>query len=191
MSNDIPQTSTSPLKFTVPLTAVVHAGLLRAAEAKCMEPTEIIQRALIANLIKDGHIADDDAERIKLFWRLVDQAVAEAQAICRAGAFKPSITLDAIHTCMRDPEWVEGYKTFVGDDIFKSGNPKKGQINREIGFRIRSGIKGVVALTPEKKPQIVKVLGEIIQSYTPMADYDRQAFASDASDKDDAEKRKS
>jgi hypothetical protein len=37
------------------------------------------------------------------FRQLVDQTVAAAQGICRKGGFKSSITLDAIHECMKDP----------------------------------------------------------------------------------------
>jgi hypothetical protein len=164
------------LKYTVPFTSAVNAALMRATMAERMEPTEIIQRATINSLIQNGYLDEPEASRIRLFWRLVDQAVAAAQKICRDGAFSSSITLDAIHICMKDSEWLEGYKLYVRDDIFKNGNPEKGPINREIGFRIRAGIGGVVEKGTDGKTKTVKVLGEIIQSYTPMADYDHAAF---------------
>jgi hypothetical protein len=77
---------------------------------------------------------------------------------------------------MKDPEWVSGYREFVQDDIYKNGNPHKGVINREIGFRIRAGIGGETVKGPDGKNVTAKVLGEIIQSYTPMADFDRAQF---------------
>jgi hypothetical protein len=166
----------TPFKYTVPFTSAVNTGLMIAAKAERMEPTEIIQRATIRSLIKDGYINEQDAERIRLFWRLVDQTVVAAQKICRDGGFSSSITLDAIHLCMKDPEWLEGYKRYVRDDIFKSGNPEKGPINREIGWRIRAGIDGITEKGADGKAKTTKVLGEIIQSYTPMADYDRAMF---------------
>jgi hypothetical protein len=177
-------TSATPIKYTVPFTFAVNAALLRAAGAERMEPTEIIQRATINSLIKDGYIEKVEADRIKLFWVLVDRAVQAAQDICRDDQFKSSITLDAIHVCLKDPtklsgqpySWIEGYRAYVKDDIYKNGNPEKGPINREIGFRIRAGIGGIVEKGEDKKAKIVKVLGEIIQSYTPMADFDREAF---------------
>ena len=43
---------------------------------------------------------------------------------------------------MEKPDWVAGYREFVQDDIYKNGNPLKGAINRETGFRIRAGIGG-------------------------------------------------
>jgi hypothetical protein len=156
----------------------------RAAAAKLMEPAEIIQRATINSLMEDTFLEKVDADRIKLFWALVDRAVQAAQDICRAGRFANSITLDAIHDCMKDPaklagqpyNWTEGYRAYVRDDIYKNGNPEKGPINREIGFRIRAGVGGRVEIGEDRKPKTTKVLGEIIQSYTPMADFDRVTF---------------
>ena len=172
------------IKYTIPFTSVVNAALLRAAAAERMEPTEIIQRATINSLIKDGFVEEADADRIKLFWALVDRAVQAAQDICLAGRFASSITLDAIHDCMQDSaklagqpyNWTDGYRAYVRDDIYKNGNPEKGPINREIGFRIRAGIGGEVEKGDDKKPKTTKVLGEIIQSYTPMANFDRVTF---------------
>jgi len=174
----------TPIKFTVPFTSAINAALLRAAAKERMEPTEIIQRATINSLIQDGYIEKEEADRIKLFWALVDRAVEAAQAICRDNRFTSSITLDAIHDCMKDPakldgqpyNWIDGYRAYIRDDIYKNGNPEKGPINREIGFRIRAGIGGLVEKGDDRKSKTTKVLGEIIQSYTPMADFDRVTF---------------
>lgn len=166
----------TPVKYTVPFTASAATALSTAAQAERKEPTEVIQRATINYLIDAGYMPQEEGDRFKLFWWLVDQTVLAAQKICRDGGFAPSITLDAIHACMNDPKWIDGYRSYVRDDIFKHGNPEKGPLNREIGFRIRAGIGGVVQKTPGGKAATVKVLGEIIQSYTPMVDYDRAAF---------------
>src|ERR1035438_7176711 len=186
MSQSTSASNQSPtqIKYTIPFTSVVNAALLRAAAAERMEPTEIIQRATINSLMENAFIEKVDADRIKLFWALVDRAVQAAQDICVADRFASSITLDAIHDCMRDPaklagqpyNWTEGYRAYVRDDIYKNGNPEKGPINREIGFRIRAGIGGVVEKGDDGKPKTTKVLGEIIQSYTPMADFDQVTF---------------
>src|SRR4051794_40155452 len=120
-------------KYTVPFTAAANKGLLLAAEKERMEPIEIIQRATIKYLIAQDSINETDAARFKLLWEIVDQCVLAAQEICRAGGFKSSITLDAIRACMNHPVWLDRYKAYVEDDIFKSGNPRKGPINREIG----------------------------------------------------------
>lgn len=178
------QQTKAQAKHSIPVSLAVNDAILRAAAEQRMEPTEIILRAIISNLIENGYLDEANAERIRLYWALVDRAVKAAQDICIAGRFESSITLDAIHDCMRDTEklpnlpytWVDGYRTYVKDDIFKNGNPEKGPINREIGFRIRAGIGGRVEMGENKKPKTVKVLGEIIQSYTPMKDFDRVAF---------------
>jgi hypothetical protein len=174
------------LKYTVPFISVVNEALKKASVKLRMESTVIIQKATINFLIDQGFITAADAYRIKLFWALVDRAVQSAQQICRSGRFASSITLDAIHDCMSDttklgPEfhnwtWTEGYREYVADDIYKNGNPEKGPINREIGFRIRAGIGGFVEKDDTGKAKTAKVLGEIIQSYTPMADFDREEF---------------
>jgi hypothetical protein len=162
------------IKYTIPFISVVNAALLRAAAAERMEPTEIIQRATINSLIKDGFVEEADADRIKLFWALVDRAVQAAQDICLAGRFASSITLDAIHDCMQDPaklagqpyNWTDGYRAYVRDDIYKNGNPEKGPINREIGFRIRAGIGGEVEKSDDKKPKTTKVPTSISSKVT-------------------------
>ena len=172
------------IKHTVPFTSHVNAALLQAATAARVEPTEIIQRATINKLIEDGFIEKTDADRIKLFWALVDRVVTAAQNICRDDRFSSSVTLDAIHDCMKDPaklpgrdyNWTDGYRAYVGEDIYKNGNPEKGPINREIGFRVRAGIGGRVEKTANGKSKNTKVLGEIIQTFTPMADFDRVTF---------------
>ncbi len=185
--SDPSETVNQPLastKLTVPFTEAVFAALLCAAEALRLEPTEIIQRATINLLIAGGFIAKDDAERIMLFRAVVDRAVTAAQELCKAGRFACSIALDAIHVCLEDSAlldgqpytWGEGYRVLVGDDIYKNGNPEKGPVNREIGFRVRRGIGGIVEKDENGKPKTTKVLGEIIQSYTPIADFDRAAF---------------
>ena len=186
MSNTPTSLEVTPhlVKYSVPFAAAANAGLIRAAEALRMEPTEVIQRATLRFLIDDDFIDKPAADRIKLFWALVDQTVTAAQDICRRGEFDASITLNAIKMCMKNAArldgfkctWVEGYRTYIGDDIFKNGKPAKGPINREIGFRIRAGIGGETEKGPDGKAKTVKVLGEIIQSFTPMADYDRAAF---------------
>lgn len=169
-------TSNPQVKYTVPFTAAANHGLQKAAKAERLEPTEIIQRATIKYLIEVGYIDKNEADRFVLFWRLVDQTVATAQQICRNGGFSSSITLDSIRECMKDSAWLDGYREYVRDDIYKNGNPEKGPINREIGFRIRAGIDGITEKLPDGKAKTTKVLGEIIQSYTPMADYDRKNF---------------
>ena len=83
---------------------------------------------------------------------------------------------DQANLAGRPYNWTEGYRAYVQDDIYQNGNPEKGPINREIGFRICAGIGGVVEKGDDGRSKTTKVLGEIIQSYTPMADFDQVTF---------------
>lgn len=176
--------SAMPFKYTVPFSAAVNAALLEAAARDHMEPTEVIQRATISALTEKGFLKKADADQIRLFWALVDRTVEKAMERCLVGKFASSIALDAIQDCMADPvllqefpfPWLEGYRQHIGDDVFKHGNPKKGPINREIGYRIRAAIDGKVEKSVDGKPKMVKVLGEIIQSYTAMKSYNKALF---------------
>ncbi len=96
-----------------------------------------------------------------------------ARQRCLDGRFSRAITVETFQDCAKDPVWAADYRTYVKDDIFKHGNPLKG-INREIGFRIRAAIGGHVETGADGKPVLEKVLGEVIQSYTPMRSFDRK-----------------
>ncbi len=167
------------IRVTIPFSPAVHEGLRRGAERDHRELTEFIQRVLTEYLMEKELLEKVEEDRIRLMWKLVDQAVATAQNICRDGGFTAAITLNAIQACMKDPKWVSCYREFVQDDIYKNGNPRKGIINREIGFRIRAGIGGETVKGPDGKNVSAKVLGEIIQTYTPMVDFDRAQFGPD------------
>lgn len=170
-----------PKPTTTKLSMTLHTSVYEALETEARDHRrdfyEYIQRILAEHVIKTKSLPEDEAMMIELMWKLVDQAVDAAKAICREGSFDEDITLRAIKRAKEDPQWIEGYAAYVQDDIYKNGNPRKGPINREIGFRIREGIGGRVVKGPEGKSATKKVLGEIIQSYTPMASFDPEAIA--------------
>ena len=118
------------------------------------------------HVIDKESIAQDDAERLQLVWRIVDRCVGTARRICHDGGFSEDITLHAIQHCTRDPNWLQDYATCIEDDVYKHGNPLKGSINRAIGAQIRAGIGGTVRKDSNGKPMMKRVLGEVIQSYT-------------------------
>ncbi len=165
------------IKISLPLAPSIYEALSREASKLRRETTEHIQRILAEYAIRQKLLEKDETERLQLFWRLVERAVEEAKRICRAGDFTSAITRQAIDACLVDEEWKKGYKEYVRDDIYKNGNPLKGPINREIGFRIRAGIGGTIVKGPNGKAATEKVLGSIIQSYTPMINYDRAAVS--------------
>jgi hypothetical protein len=106
---------------------------------------------------------------------LVQRAVATACRIKRDDGFAPDITLKVFSACMADKLWAADYETYVKDNPYKHGNPRKGAINREIGARIRKGIGVQVAKLSDGKPAKIPVSGSIIQSYTEMESFDSDA----------------
>lgn len=173
MTND--EVNNKTIKVSLPLVPPVFNALDQEAKQLRRELTEHIQRVLAEHAIRLGLVEEDEAVRMQLMWRLVERAVEEAKRICREGRFTSAITSDAIEACLADDEWRRGYREFVRDEIFKNGNPLKGVINREIGFRIRAGIGGRIIKGDNGKPAVAKVLGSIIQSYTPMQSFERAA----------------
>lgn len=163
-------------KHNVTLLDSVYAAAKLSAEKRGLTANELIQNLLIDFTIEDGTLNKDAEARIKLGRSLVAQAVATAEELCRNGGPAQTITLDTFHACANDTKWAEGYATYIGDNIYKHGNPRKGSINREIGFRIRAAIDGVPEVGADGKPIVAKVTGEVIQSYTPMASYDVARF---------------
>jgi hypothetical protein len=162
-------TATSRHALTLP--TAVYAALKLSAERRGLEPNTLIQNLIIDQAIKDDTLDPDMRTHIEAGRFVIEMAVEVAKQRCRDGKPASTITLDTFRACAADEKWVAAYKTYVQDDIYKHGNPLK-QINREIGFRIRAAIDGRVIKDDKGKPAVVKVLGEVIQSYTPMKSYD-------------------
>lgn len=160
------------MKLSMTIQTPVYKALETEARDHRRDFHEHIQRVLGEHVIKTKSLPAKEAEMIELMWSLVDRAVDAAKALCREGKFDEDITLRAIQRAKKDPQWIDDYGAFVQDDIYKNGNPRKGPINREIGFRIREGIGGTVVKGPDGKSATKKVLSEIIQSYTPMSSFD-------------------
>ena len=113
-----------------------------------------------------------ERERAALRQRLVGRVVEAARELCRTGRFDPSLTLRAIRMCMEDPEWLDGYAGFVGDDIHRHGNHLKKRINPDFGRLVKAGVAASDQLDKNGNPVTGEVEGEIIQSYTLFGDYD-------------------
>ena len=110
-------------KVSQTLPTPVHDALRLEARLLGREPNEHIQRILIQHVINNETIAHDDAERLRLVWRVVDRCVRTARSICREGGFSEDITLHAIQRCTRDPSWLRDYAKCIEDDVYKHGNP--------------------------------------------------------------------
>lgn len=162
--NDMAGSTTLSISLPAPL----HRALQDAMAAQTCEASLIVQRALVVQLAKEGFLPEDEKRRFELFWKLVGHVVKKAQHIAKEGTFPESVTLDAINAAMKDNWWVSGYRDYIGTDIFRTGVPEKGPLNREIGFRVKEALGAQVKKDSNGKTANTKVLGSVIQSYTPL-----------------------
>jgi hypothetical protein len=163
------------VKLSLRLDARIHTAIQKDGRAKGREIVEHIQRILAEYAIHLKLVDDAVTKEFEMFWSLVDRAVETARRICRDGGFATDITHKAFLECMKDKQWAADYESYVKDNPYKHGNPRKRQINKEIGFRIREGIGGQVAKSSDGKPAKTPVVGSIIQSYTPMKSFNNDA----------------
>jgi hypothetical protein len=166
---------TQAVKLSLRLDAPVYFAIKDEATKEGLEAGEAIQRILTRHAINKELLSAESAEDYRLLWQLVDEAVQVAKKFCRDGDFSSDITLKTIEACMSKKDWAEGYERYVRDNPYKNGNPRKGPINKEIGFRIREGIGGRVKMVGGKAVKVA-VNGSIIQSYTVMEQFDKSAF---------------
>jgi hypothetical protein len=105
-------------------------------------------------------------------WDLVKKAVEMARKICREGGFGRNITYKTIRACMEEKTWAADYEKYVRGNPYKNGNPRKGGINKELGYCIKQGIGGIAVMDSNQKPAKVSVSDSIIQSYRPIETFD-------------------
>jgi hypothetical protein len=169
MNAPLPSAAPSSAVVSVSLPGWLNQAVQRAVAADGGEVSLTMHRALVPYLMKQGFLPQAEADRFDLFWRLVNHVVLKAKEIAHDYQFPETITLDAIHMAMKDEWWVTGYRTYIGADIYRTGVAEKGPINREIGFRVKEALGARVKKDANGKVMTTKVLGEIIQSYTPLA----------------------
>jgi hypothetical protein len=159
-------------KHTITLPDGVYGALERSAAKKGVDTNVLMQDIIIDHVIASGTLDQTTQEQIQASKWLVAHAVEYAKEQCRRGKFSPSLTAETFKACADDEEWAAKYRFFVQDDIYKNGNPRKGPINREIGYRIRQAVGADVQKDENGKPVLKKVLGSVIQSYTPFTSFD-------------------
>jgi hypothetical protein len=160
-------------KHTLTLPSKVYGALKVAAEKQGLEAHEVIQNLIVQHVITAGTLDDETKAELEAYRWLVDRVVDVARQRLLAGKPIESLTPDTLAECVADPEWAAKYRFYVQDDIFKNGNPRKGPINREFGFRIRAAVGAEVLKDDSGRPVLKKILGGIIQSYTPFTSFDK------------------
>ena len=159
-------------KHTLTLPNSVYQALKASAAKQGLEPYEVIQDLVIDHVIRAGTLDKKIQAQIEAYKRAVMRAVEVAKQRLRDGAAVETLTPDTFLECAQDPKWVADYRAYIQDDLYKNGNPRKGPINREIGYRIRAATGAEVMKDPNGKAVLRKVLGNVIQSYTPFISFD-------------------
>ncbi|CAM5775542.1 hypothetical protein LMIY3S_05076 [Labrys miyagiensis] len=161
------------IKTILSINDKVHAALSKEASKFGREPNEYMQSVLTEHVMRQKLLAATDHKIMQAYLDCVAFAVKVAMRQAFEGKkINPAITQSVAHECAADKVFREKYELYVGGDMFRHGNPRKGTINREIGFRIRAAINGIVKKDANGKAATVKCNGEFIQSYTPMESYD-------------------
>lgn len=158
----------SNVQIPVSVNEPVHAAISDLAAQHKRSVPEQAQYILEDYLIQHGHLHQKDERDIALMRSLVDQVVDAAHAIVAESGFTSSITKDAIARCIDDPQWLSDYREFVRDDPFKTGVARKQSINANFGYRIKRTLGAESVMASVKRAANEKVLGSVIQSYTPL-----------------------
>lgn len=159
-------------KHTLTLADGVYAAVLKSAELVLLDPMDFIRDLVVERVIADGTLDEATTKQVQAYRWLVAEAVASAKQVCKAGNFSPSLTADVFAGLSKRKDWADQYEFYIQDNMFKSGNPRKGPINREIGYRIRAAIGAVVEKDEAGATVMKKVTGNVIQSYTPFVSFD-------------------
>ena len=168
MSASIRSDMTNSTTLSVSVPAAIYRAVQQAMASQACEASLIVQHALVLYLGNKGFLPEEEKRRFELFWKLVEHVVKKAREIAKDGIFPETVTLDAINAALKDDWWVTGYRDYIGTDIFRTGVPEKGPLNREIGFRVKEALGAQVRKDPGGKTANTKVLGSVIQSYTPL-----------------------
>lgn len=154
-------------KHTLTLADGVYGALQISAERANLEPNDLIRDLILDRVIADGTLDEKTTKQVQTYKWLVVEAVKLAKQMCSDGTVKPSLTADVFEALAQNKDWAEQYEFYVQDNMYKSGNPRKGPINREIGYRVRAAVGAAVEKDANGVTAIRKPTGLIIQTYTP------------------------
>lgn len=154
-------------RMSLSILSAIHKALDREAKLENMEATDLAERILEAHALKGTHLGAEEKKEINMYRWLIAKVTEKAEEIVSKHGFQESITADAIAACMADLEWEKTYTAYVGDNPYRNGNPKKQNINPSFGYWIKKTL-GAKSKLKDGKPENRKVIGSIIQSYTPL-----------------------
>lgn len=112
-----------------------------------------MQRIIEKYAVDEGLVDDATIDEYKLRWKLVDRAAEKAREICDKEGFTEDITYKTVQSCMAEKPWAANYELYVQAPAYKHTNPRKGGINKEIGYRIARAVDAVAIKGPDGKPK--------------------------------------
>jgi hypothetical protein len=161
---DAPKSTTLTLRLDNALVAALAVLASRDRRELC----DYVASVLTENALRNGGFADPaEAKRLQLTEEIVSEVVKVALEIVRTDGFSSDITLKAVQRATANSGWLAKYEQLVQKAPHAHGNPRKGAVNRRIGNRIKATL-GAGSRMVGKKPDVVYVRGEIIQSFTPL-----------------------
>jgi len=152
-------------KISLTLPQTILDAINNEAKEMNREGLYHMQRIIEEHALNNGSMPGSTVQERLMFWRLVDEAIDKAVSIWESQGPSRDVTAQTFAACEKDPDWLNRYETFVGGPAKAKGNPKKGLINREIGYRIRARLSAQVEKIDGKTVN-VKVTDSIIQSFS-------------------------
>ncbi|MDK2756813.1 hypothetical protein [Blastomonas fulva] len=155
------------MSISVSLRPAVNAALTAAATAENKDLTDYVTDILERHALDGPFMTEQDKSDLELLHSLTERVVETAVRLVAEGQFRDSITADSIAICEQDEKWLADYRKYVRDEPYKNGNPRKGNINPNFGYWVKKSL-GAKSKMKDKKAENRKVLGSVIQSYTPL-----------------------
>ncbi len=155
------------MSISVSLRPAVNAALTAAATAENKDLTDYVTDILERHALDGPFMTEQDKSDLELLHSLTERVVETAVRLVAEGQFRDSITADSIAICEQDEKWLADYRKYVRDEPYKNGNSRKGNINPNFGYWVKKSL-GAKSKMKDKKAENRKVLGSVIQSYTPL-----------------------
>jgi hypothetical protein len=154
-------------RISLSILSPVYEALELEARDQTLDVVDLAERILEEHALAGSFMNADDKGDVRMYRSLIQRVINAASSLVEKDGFCDSITADTVAFCMTNAEWRADYSKYIGGDAYKNGNPKKQNINPSFGYWIKKTL-GAKSKMKNGKPENRKVLGSIIQSYTPL-----------------------
>ena len=152
--------------FAYSLNPEFASALVEAATAKGVTASALTAEVVENFLLEGGFVEPAAAADLLLLRALRDDAIDKLHHLVSTEGFSADITRRTFQACQDDAAWLANYRTYVRDDPYRTGNPRKTNANQTIGSRIKSELQAVDVIDEFGKPARGRApVGMIIQTY--------------------------